>query len=188
MALSEKHFHASSSLAFVNLAHFLAATGPICCWNFSFGILDVQLEQLDDAVKQVASQYPDVQLLLSQPGVGPITALAFVLTIGDVRRFPRGKQVASYLGLIPRERSSGGKQKMGGISKQGSRLMRFLLVEAANIAVRFDPDLRKEYSHRCHQKHFIVAKVAAARKLAIRMYWILRTQKPYPQVLSSRAA
>ncbi len=146
------------------------------------------LEQLDDAVKQVASRYPDVQLLLSQPGVGPITALAFVLTIGDVRRFPRGKQVASYLGLIPRERSSGGKQKMGGISKQGSRLMRFLLVEAANIAVRFDPDFRHEHSHRCHQEHFIVAKVAAARKLAIRMYWILRTQKPYPQVLSSRAA
>ena len=139
-------------------------------------------------MKRVASQYPDVQLLLSQPGVGPITALAFVLTIGDVRRFPRGKQVASYLGLIPRERSSGGKQKMGGISKQGSRLMRFLLVEAANIPVRFDPDFRKEYSHHCHQKHFIVAKVAAARKLAIRMYWILRTQKPYPQVLSSRAA
>jgi transposase len=79
-------------------------------------------------------------------------------------------------------------RNLGGISKQGSRLMRFLLVEASNIAVRFDPDFRKEYSHRCHQKHFIVAKVAAARKLAIRMYWILRTQKPYPQVLSSRAA
>ena len=78
---------------------------------------------------------------------------------------------------------------MSGISKAvGSRLMRFLLVEAANIAVRFDPDFRKEYSHRCHQKHFIVAKVAAARKLAIRMYWILWTQTPYPQVLSSRAA
>ena len=101
------------------------------------GILDAQLEKLDDAVKQVASQYPDVQLLLSQPGVGPITALAFVLTIGDVRRFPRGKQVASYLGLIHREHSSGGKQKMGGITKQGSRIMRFLLVEAANFAVRF---------------------------------------------------
>jgi transposase len=79
-------------------------------------------------------------------------------------------------------------RNLGGISKQGSRLMRFLLVEASNIAVRFDPDFRTEYSHRCHQKHFIVAKVAAARKLAIRMYWILRTQKPYPQVLSSRAA
>src|SRR5260370_40420163 len=72
---------------------------------------------------------------------------------------------------------------MGGISKQGIRLLRFLLVEAANIAVRFDPELRKEYLHRCHQKHFTVAKVATARKLAVRMYWMLRTQTPYPQVL-----
>jgi transposase len=151
-------------------------------------MLDGQLESLNDAVTQVAKEYQGVHLLMSQPGVGAVTALAFVLTLGDVHRFPRGKQVASYLGLIPREHSSGGKQRMGGISKQGNRLLRFLLVEAANIAVRFDPDLRKEYLHRCHQKHFTVAKVATARKLAIRMYWMLRTQTPYPQVLSSRVA
>ena len=111
---------------------------------------------------QVATTYPDVQLLMSQPGVGAVTVLAFVLTIGDVRRFPRGK-VASYLGLIPREYSSGGKQRMGGISKQGNRLLRFLWAEAGNIAVRSDPIFRKEYLHRCHQKHLTVAKVAAAR-------------------------
>jgi transposase len=151
-------------------------------------MLDEQLQQLNDAVIQVARQYPQVDLLMSQPGVGAVTALAFVLTLGDVRRFPRGKQVASYLGLIPREYSSGGKQRMGGISKQGNRLLRFLLVEGANIAARFDPVFRKEYLHRCHQKHFTVAKVAAARKLAIRMYWMLRTRTPYPDVLSSRAA
>jgi transposase len=121
-------------------------------------MLDGQLEELDDAVKRVAKDYPDVHLLMSQPGVGAVTALAFVLTVGDVRRFPRGKQVASYLGPIPREHSSGGKQRMGGISKQGNRLLRFLLVEAANIAVRFDPELRKDYQHRCHQRHFGVAK------------------------------
>jgi transposase len=151
-------------------------------------MLDGQLEDLNIAVTQVAKRYPEVSLLMSQPGVGAVTALAFALTIGDVRRFQRSKQVASYLGLIPREYSSGGKQRMGGISKQGNRLLRFLMVESANIAVRFDPVFRKEYLHRCHQKHFTVAKVAAARKLAIRMYWILRTQTPYPQVLSSRAA
>ncbi|WP_433964604.1 transposase [Tunturiibacter gelidiferens] len=115
----------------------------------------------------MAKGYPGVPLLMSQPGVGAVTALAFVLTLGDVHRFPRGKQVASYLGLAPREHSSRAKQRMGGISKQGNRLLRFLLVEAANIAVRFDPELRKEYLHRCHQKHFTVAKVATARKLAI---------------------
>jgi transposase len=70
----------------------------------------------------------------------------------------------------------------------GNRLLRFLLVEAANIAVRFDPIFRKEYLHRCHQKQSTVAKVAAARNLAMQMYWILRTHTPHPQVLSSRAA
>jgi hypothetical protein len=68
---------------------------------------------------------------------------------------------------------------MGGISKQGNQLLQFLLVETANIAVRFDHELREEYLHRCHQKHFTVAKVATARKLAIRMYWMLRTQTPF---------
>jgi len=160
-------------------------------WNDLLNLLamlDGQLEALNDAVTQAAKQYPNVRLLMSQPGVGAVTALVFVLTVGDVRRFPRGKQVASYLGLIPREHSSGGKQRMGGISKQDNRVLRFLSVEAANIAVRFDPELPKECLHRCHHKHVTVAKVAAARKLAIRMYWMLRTQTLYPQVLSSRVA
>ena len=120
---------------------------------------------------------------MTQPGVGPITSLAYVLTMGDVSRFARGKQVASYLGLIPREHSSGGRQKLGAITKQGNRMMRMLLVEAAQSAVRLDPQFRKKYLHRCHAKPKAVAKVAAARKLAIRLYWMLRTQKPYPAVV-----
>ena len=91
------------------------------------------------------------RLLMTQPGVGPITALAFVLTIGDVNRFPRSKQLVSYVGLIPREYSSGGHQRFGSISKQGNRFMRMLLVEAAQIAVRYDPGIRNEYLHRCHR-------------------------------------
>jgi transposase len=106
----------------------------------------------------------------------PITSMAFVLTMGDVSRFQRGKQVASYLGLIPREYSSGGHQRLGSISKQGNRFLRMLLVEAAQGAVRCDPGFRNEYLHRCHKKAKGVAKVAAARKLAIRLYWMLRTR------------
>jgi transposase len=151
-------------------------------------MLDQQIEHMDQAVAVAAQQNDRARLLMTQPGVGPVTALAFVLTIGDVKRFARSKQVASYLGLIPRESSSGGKQRMGAISKQGNRLLRVLLVEAANSAVRFDPEFRKEYAHRCHQKHRAVAKVAAARKLAVRLYWMLRTQTPYPKVVTSRAA
>jgi transposase len=143
-------------------------------------------------VQQAAEQNAAARMLMTQPGVGPNTALVFVLTIGDVSRFRRGKQVASYVGLIPREESSGGRQKLGAISKQGNRLLRSLLVEAAQNAVRYDPQVRREYLHRCHQKPKAVAKVAAARKLAVRLYWMLRTQTAYPEIVriesSSRVA
>ena len=146
-------------------------------------MLDEQIGQLDSAVQQAAEEHAQAKLLMTQPGVGPNTALAFVLTIGDVGRFRRGKQVASYLGLIPREESSGGRQKLGAITKQGNRMLRSLLVEAAQIAVRYDPELRKQYLHRCHQKPKGVAKVAAARKLAVRLYWMLRTQVGYAEIV-----
>jgi len=146
-------------------------------------MLNQQIGQLDAAVQKAAEEDPGSQLLMTQPGVGPNTALAFVLTIGDVSRFRRGKQIASYLGLIPREESSGGRQNLGAISKQGNRMLRSLLVEAAQIAVRFDPGFRKQYLHRCHQKPKGVAKVAAARKLAVRLYWMLRTQTGYPEIV-----
>ena len=146
-------------------------------------MLDEQIEKLDGAVQQAAEENPQSKLLMTQTGVGPNTALAFVLTMGDVSRFARGKQVASYLGLIPREQSSGGRQKLGAISKQGNRMLRSLLVEAAQIAVRYDPQFRKQYLHRCHQKPKAVAKVAAARKLAVRLYWMLRTQTGYPEIV-----
>jgi transposase len=155
-------------------------------------LLDRQILSLDMAVKEAAEQNENAKLLMTQPGVGPITSLAFALTMGDVSRFPRGKQVASYLGLIPGEYSSGGHQRFGPITKQGNRFLRMLLVEAAQIAVRCDPDFRREYLHRCHTKPKGVAKVAAARKLAIRLYWMLRTRKQYPEIVriesSSRVA
>jgi transposase len=147
-------------------------------------MLNGQINLLDQAVMEAAQKNEKARLLMTQPGVGPITSMAFVLTMGDVSRFPRGKQVASYLGLIPREYSSGGHQRFGPISKQGNGFLRMLLVEAAQVAVRCDPQMRQEYLHRCHQnKAKGIAKVAAARKLAIRLYWMLRTNRAYPEVV-----
>jgi transposase len=146
-------------------------------------MLDLQVGKLDQAVQHAAEENRQAKLLMTQPGVGPNTALAFVLTIGDVSRFRRGKQVASYLGLIPHENSSGDRRQTGAISKQGNRMLRSLLVEAAQTAVRFDPQFRKQYWHRCHQKPKGVAKVAAARKLAVRLYWMLRTEVGYPEIV-----
>jgi transposase len=145
--------------------------------------LDQQIGELDRAAAKAAEEDEAARRLMTQPGVGPITALAFVLTIGDAARLQRGKQVASYLGLIPREHSSAGRQKLGAISKQGNRFLRTLLVEAAQSAVRFDPGFRREYQHRCHAKPKAVAKVAAARKLAVRLFWMMRTRVAYPEIV-----
>jgi transposase len=144
--------------------------------------LDRHLNELDEAVKQAAEQHPQARLLMTQPGVGPITSLAFVLTIGDVSRFKHSNQVASYVGLIPREHSSGGKQRLGSISKQGNRFLRQLLVESVQTVNRLDEGFRKEYAARCHHKAKGVAKVAAARKLAVRLYWMMRQNVGYPEI------
>ncbi len=143
-------------------------------------MLEEQIAALNTAVERAAEENAQARLLRTQPGVGPITALAFVVTIGDVTRFKRGKQVASYLGLIPSERSSGNSRRLGAITKQGNVFLRTLLVEAAQSAVRHDETLRKEYRRRCHSKPKGVAKVATARKLAVKLYWMLRSQQPQP--------
>jgi transposase len=117
-----------------------------------------------------------------------VTALAFVLTTGPVSRFRRGKQVASYFGLIPSERSSGGKQRLGHISKQGNAFLRGLLVEAAQSAVRHEPELRRDYQRLAQRKCRALAKVAIARKLAVRLYWMLRTDSDYAQLLQGSHA
>jgi len=150
--------------------------------------LDERILPLEAAVEKAAFAHPQAKLLMTQPGVGAITALAFVVTIGDANRFQRGKQVASYLGLIPREHSSGGRQRLGAISKQGNGFLRMLLVEAAQTAVRLDEGLRKKYQHRCHRKAKGVAKVAAARKLAVRLYWMQRTNTPYPEIVHNESS
>ena len=141
--------------------------------------LEAQVAELDQAVRIEAERRPEVRLLMTHPGVGPVVGLAYVLTIGPTERFRRGKHVASYLGLIPREHSSGGRQKLGAISKQGNTMMRTLLVEAAQNASRFDQELRRDYSRLKARKHSALAKVMVARKLAVRMYWMLRENKPY---------
>jgi transposase len=90
-------------------------------------------------------------------GSGAITGLAFVLVIGDVTRFRRSKKLASYLGLIPSEESSGKRRRLGAISKQGNTLLRTLLVEAGQTAARCDPELRRAYQRLCHKKHTLAS-------------------------------
>ena len=102
---------------------------------------------MGQAVEQEAEKCPAAKRLMTHPGVGALTALAFVLIIGNAKRFGCGKQVASYLGLVPLEESSGNRRRLGHITKQGSSIVRFLLVEAAQVTVRIVPEWRSKYHH-----------------------------------------
>lgn len=141
--------------------------------------LEQRVGKLDQAVMEAAKKDPVARLLETHPGVGPITALAFSLTVGEIERFPRSRKLVSYLGLNPSEHSSGGRQRLGGISKQGNPMLRSLLVEAGQSAARLVPELKRAYQRLKHKKHSSVAKVMVARKLAVRLYWMWKLQQPY---------
>jgi transposase len=145
--------------------------------------LEPPIADLDRAVSEEANRREDAVRLMTHPGIGPINALAFVLTIGPVTRFPRSRKLVSYLGLNPSEESSGGRRRLGAISKQGNTMVRWLLVEAAQQAMRFDPSLRQDYLRLKFRRGHAVAKVAIARKLAVRMYWMLRSGADYARLV-----
>jgi transposase len=144
--------------------------------------LEAQIAALDVVVRREAEGREEARRLMTHPGVGPQTALGMALTVGEVNRFATSKQLASYLGLTPREHSSGGKQRLGHISKQGSSFMRFLLVEAGQTAVRGDEQLKRAYRRLAARKSRAVAKVMVARRLAVRLYWMLRNQATYAEL------
>jgi len=140
------------------------------------------IDVLTQAIEQEAEKCPEAQRLMTHPGVGPLTALAFLLIIGEANRFACGKQIASYLGLVPAEDSSGERRRLGHISKQGNSLLRFLLVEAAQATVRSDPRWRNQFFHLAMRRGRKIAKVAMARRLAVRLYWMWRRGWNYEQL------
>src|SRR2546425_222646 len=118
--------------------------------------LGKQIDELGERVMDQALQRPGAKLLMTHPGVGPITS------------------VASYVGMIPSEYSSGGRQRLGGLSKQGNPLLRFLWCEAGIHAVRRDPELKRFYRRKLQQKGLGKTRVAVGRKLGIRLWIMLR--------------
>jgi len=143
--------------------------------------LNPTIAELSQAIEREAENHPEARRLMTHPGVGALTALAFVLIIGNAERFRCGKQVASYLGLVPLEKSSGNRRRLGHITKQGSSMLRFLLVEAAQVTVRSLPEWRSHYFGLVMRRGRKTAKVAMARRLAIRLYWMWREGRDYEQ-------
>jgi transposase len=140
------------------------------------------ITELTQTIAQEAEKCPEARRLRTHPGVGSLTALAFVLIIGTADRFQCGKQIASYLGLVPLEESSGNRRRLGHITKQGNSLLRFLLVEAAQVSARSIPEWRTKYFHLAMRRGRKIAKVAMARRLAVQMFWMWRKGWDYQQL------
>jgi transposase len=143
--------------------------------------MEAEIENLTQQVAEQAGQRSGARRLMTHPGVGPITALATDVFLGDAKRFADGKALASYVGLIPREYSSGERQRLGGVTKQGSPLLRFLWCEAGAHAVRHDSELKRFYRRKLVQKGLGKARVAVARKLGIRLWIMLRDEIDYQE-------
>jgi transposase len=143
--------------------------------------LTPRIQELTRALEEEVEKRPVTRRLMTHPGVGPLTALAFELVIGTPERFGCGKQIASYVGLVPSEESSGDRRRLGHISKQGNALLRFLLVEAAQVTVRTQPQWRSKFFHLAMRRGRKIAKVAMARKLAVHLYWMWRQGYDYGQ-------
>ncbi len=137
-------------------------------FNGKIGELDLWLEEK-------ANSDEKVRLLQTQSGVGYLTALCLVHTVGDISRFNRPtKQVVAFVGLDPVDQSSGSKTKFGSISKSGSPILRFLLGQAAQTASRYDVKLKAKYLQLAKKKHKAIAKTAIARKLLVKLVIMLR--------------
>jgi transposase len=142
--------------------------------------LDERVDELDKKIKLLANSNTEAKRLLQIPGIGPMTATALVCAIGDGKQFKRGRDLAAWLGLTPRQHSSGGKDRLLGISKRGDAYLRTLLIHGARAVLRVsgekdDPRSRWLQSL-CSRRNKNIASVALANKNA-RIVWALLTKK-----------
>jgi len=146
--------------------------------------INERIGRVDKWLKQQVSTDERVKLLMTHPGVGVLTALGVVHTLEPFSRFRNQRSVVAYVGLEPMERSSAERKRYIGISKAGSRMLRFLLGEAAQMAVRFDPELKQFYERVGKRRGKQKATVAVARKLLIRCWIMLRNNVDYAEFRS----
>ena len=144
-----------------------------------FENLSKEITLIEEKLHLEAKQDEQAKLLQTHSGIGDLTALCLVHTLGDVNRFGRQEQVAAFVGLAPLNESSGEKRRIGHISKHGSRLLRFLLGQAAQSSK--DEKLRMFHSQVSRRRGKPKAKVATARKLLVNCYIMLRDNIDYEE-------
>jgi transposase len=150
-------------------------------WLQLLPILEQRISACEKWLSEQAAADPRVRRLRTHPGLGLLTSLAVVHTLDPVSRFPNQRKVAAYGGFDPCEDSSAERKRYLGISKAGSKLLRFLLIEAGQTAVKEDPELKRFYRRLQQRRNKPKAKVAVARKLLIRSYILLRDEIDYAE-------
>ncbi len=151
--------------------------------------LESEIEHAERGLAALVADDPRVRRLMTIPGVGPMTAIGLVACIGDVRRFPRPNKLASYLGLDPRVRQSGGRPAwIGHISQAGQGYVRGLLVEAAHAAVRTPGPLHAFHARVAARRGPGIAAVAVARKLTVLAWHLLHDETDYRWPSTARTA
>ena len=139
---------------------------------------EADIRQTTDSMEREARRGPRARLLLTVPSIGPLTALLFLAEVGDIQRFPEARRLVSYAGLAPVVRASGGKTRLGPISKQGSRWLRWVFSEAAARIGR-RPGPLGEFYRWVRQRHGSqTANTALARKLLVIAYPVLKSGRP----------
>jgi transposase len=149
-------------------------------------VFDEQIRDLDIQLTQAWGADPRVRRLTSVPGIGPFIATVLVLELGEIHRFPSAKHLASYVGLTPRIHASAERTRTGHISKEGNRLLRWVLVLAATQASRRPGPLRAWYRAVQKRRGRNAARVALARRLAEIVYQLWKTETTY-DVLQTRS-
>jgi transposase len=150
-------------------------------WLELVALMNKRIATVEQALQQCAQDDAEVALLQTHPGIGLLTALALRYTLLPVSRFSTTRRVTAYVGLDCVEDQSSERRRLGSISKQGSRLLRFLLNEAGQTAARRDPELQQFYKRLLQRRDKPKAKVAVARKLLVRSFIMLRDQIDYAE-------
>lgn len=150
-------------------------------WLALIRLMNKQINSVEESLAQQAKDDAAVELLRTHPGIGPLTALALRYTLDPVTRFSTTRRVTAYVGFDCVEDQTADRKRMGSISKQGSRLLRFLLNEAGQTAARRDPQLKQFYKRLLQRRDKPKAKVAVARKLLVRSFIMLRDQIDYAE-------
>lgn len=145
-------------------------------WLLLIDSLTRQIKESEQELKMLAEKDDLVQRVCTHPGIGYLTGLTIVHTLNPVGRFANGRKVTAYAGLDPLDDSSGDRKRVGKISKCGSRLLRFQLIEAAQAAVRYNDDLKRVYQKLVHRRDKARAKVAVARRVLVHAYILLRDE------------